>query len=203
MKCSLNIRKPLIIGMLGLASICPLKAQKAMQVIPEVGVFGNVKSVPTLVGGINGAIAEGNNYADVFIGGTLSNQGVPGFSGIVFDNLSWSKNFSSWARDFFLASKNGVTSTLDFAPIKYNAQAGKFNFSVMPAYSRNDDFVNHTATHNVKVISQTMLSMTPKDRLCLEMQYGTIPTENINDTYFGNFSDSFGFTTTYSRVIGK
>lgn len=199
----MNIKKSLLVGMLGLMPLTPVKAQKAIQFIPEAGAFGNIKAAPTMIGGVNAAFPKKNNFADVFVGATLNSQATPGFAGIAFDNFNWSKNFSSWARDLFLASKNGVTSNLDVAPIKYNTSAGKFNFSVMPAYGRVDDFVNHTTTHNIKAIFQSMFSITPKDRLCLEMQYGSIPAANISDTRFGSFADSFNFTATYSRVLGK
>ena len=169
----MNIKKSLIIGMLGLAPLSPLKAQKAAQIIPEVGCFGTLKSVPTLVGGINGASAKGKNYADVFIGGSLNRQGVPSFVGIAFDNYSWNENLSSWVRDFLMASKSGATSTLDVAPIKYNTLIGnKLNFAVMPAYCRQDNFLNGATTHNIKAIVQSLFSINPKNRICLEMQYG-------------------------------
>lgn len=198
----MNVKKSLVICMLGLTPLS-LKAQKAIQFIPEAGAFGTVKSAPTMIGGVNTAFINKNNFADVFVGGTLTPQATPGFAAIAFDNYSWNKKISSWGRDLFLASNDGVTSSLDIAPVKFNTTAGKFNFAIMPAYGRNDNFTNHTTAHSIKAIFQSMFSITPKDRLCLEMQYGSAPAANLKDANFTSFPDCFNFTATYSHVISK
>ena len=196
----MKLAKVMAVGMIGLMPLNAAKAQ-SLKLVPEAGCFGTVKTAPTAIGGLNLVHATPKNYADVFAGGTINKDGVPGFAGIAFDNFSWSKHFGSWARDLFMASKDGVTSTLDVAPIKYNVSAGNFNFSVMPAYGRYDNYTDKTAFHGIKGIVQAMYSMTPRDRLCLEMQYASTPTSNITDTYFGKPADCFNFTATYSHDI--
>jgi len=198
----MNIKKLVLAGMLGLAPLSPLKAQKAAQLVGEAGCFGTVKSAPTVLCGVNGVWAKGNNVADVFMGCSLDKQAVPGFAAIVFDNYSWHKNISSWARGLLLASKSGVTSTVDVAPVKYNAALGdKFNFAIMPAYCRQDNFLNGVTLHNIKAIVQSMISVNKKNRFCLEMQYGSIPTEKLSKAHLGKFSDAFNFTATYQRMF--
>ena len=198
----MNIKKLVLAGMLGLAPLSPLKAQKAAQLVGEAGCFGTVKSAPTAICGINGMRVKGNNVADVFMGGTLDKEAVPGFACIVFDNYSWNKNISSWARGLLLASKKSVTSTIDVAPVKFSSALGdKFNVAVMPAYCRQDDFLNGVTLRNIKAIVQSMISVNKKNRFCLEMQYGSIPAEKLSEVHFGKFSDTFNFTVTYQRMF--
>lgn len=194
------IKKVIPMCMLALAPLS-VKAQSAVHFIPEAGICGTAKTVPMLLGGCNAAYSCGKNFADVFIGGSLNKDAVPGFVGIAVENYSWNKNISSWIRDLFMSSKTGVTSTLDVAPAKFNTSIGKFDFSVLPAYCRQDDMVNHTACHSFKGIIQSIFHMTPKDQIMLEMQYGTTPANSITNTSVAPFSDTFNFTATYSRTF--
>ena len=187
---------------MGLVPLSSLNAQKVVQIIPEAGVFGNAKNTPSLLMGTNFAVPKGNNFTNLFVGGSLNKDNGVGFLGKIVNNYKWHTNISSWLRGTFVAGKNSVNTTLDIAPLKGNIVIqNKLNLSAMPTYSRYHNYTNGTITRGLKGVLQGVYSVTPKDRVTLELTYATTPAKNITDTYFGKFKDGFGFVTTYSRVF--
>lgn len=188
-------------GMLFVSSLAP-KAQNAVKYVAEGGALGGAKSAPAFMAGVNAGLAKGKNFVDVYAGPLMGKNTGPGAVAMVMDEFSHTPHISSWTRGFFMFPKKcPSTLTTDVAPIKVNTAYKNVNFSAMPAYNVNYDFTNKTSTQSVKVITQTVYSATPKDRVCLELQYGSNPTHNLKDMHFGSFRDGFGYTVTYARSL--
>ena len=197
----MNVKKPILAGLIGLTTLTPMKAQKPVQLVSETGITGLMKDEASFYTGMNFEFLRGKNYTDLYGGITVKPDQSASFVGLIINNYPWTKNISSWARETFVASKGVVKSTLQIAPVKANTKAGKFNFSMSPSYVLYNDFKEGSTRQGVAAIFQTTYSMTPNDVLFFEGAYASEPSKNLFHTHFGNFKDNFSYMFSYMRKI--
>ena len=195
----MNVRKPIITSLISLATLAPCKAQKAVQLVSETGITGVVNKEASFYGGMNFQLPRGRNFTDLYAGVNVQQDKKASFVGLAINNFSWTKNISSWVRETFVASKRGANSQLEIAPIRANADAGKFNFSLSPSYALYNDFKEGTATQGINTIFQTTYSMTPKDIIFAEAKYTSEPSKNLFNTHFGKLKDNISYMISYMR----
>ena len=195
----MNVRKPIITSLISLTTLAPCKAQKAVQLVSETGITGVVNKEASFYGGMNFQLPRGRNFTDLYAGVNVQPDKKTSFVGLAINNFSWTKNISSWVRETFVASKRGANSQLEIAPIRANADVGKFNFSLSPSYTMYNDFKEGTATHGINTIFQTTYSMTPRDIIFAEAKYTSEPSKNLFNTHFGKLKDNISYMVSYMR----
>lgn len=195
----MNVRKPIITSLISLATLAPCKAQKAVQLVSETGITGVVNKEASFYGGMNFQLPRGRNFTDLYAGVNVQQDKKTSFVGLAINNFSWTKNISSWVRETFVASKRGANSQLEVAPIRANADIGKFNFSLSPSYTMYNDFKEGTTTQGINTIFQTTYSMTPKDIIFAEAKYTSEPSKNLFNTHFGKLKDNISYMVSYMR----
>ena len=195
----MNVRKPIITSLISLATLAPCKAQKAVQLVSETGITGVVNKEASFYGGMNFQLPRGRNFTDLYAGVNVQPDKKTSFVGLAINNFSWTKNISSWVRETFVASKRGANSQLEVAPIRANADVGKFNFSLSPSYTLYNDFKEGTTTQGINTIFQTTYSMTPKDIIFAEAKYTSEPSKNLFNTHFGKLKDNISYMVSYMR----
>ena len=195
----MNVRKPIITSLISLATLAPCKAQKAVQLVSETGITGVVNKEASFYGGMNFQLPRGRNFTDLYAGVNVQSDKKTSFVGLAINNFSWTKNISSWVRETFVASKRGANSQLEIAPIRANADVGKFNFSLSPSYTLYNDFKEGTATQGINTIFQTTYSMTPNDIIFAEAKYTSEPSKNLFNTHFGKLKDNISYMVSYMR----
>lgn len=195
----MNVRKPIITSLISLATLAPCKAQKAVQLVSETGITGVVNKEASFYGGMNFQLPRGRNFTDLYAGVNVQPDKKTSFVGLAINNFSWTKNISSWARETFVASKRGANSQLEVAPVRANADVGKFNFSLSPSYTMYNDFKEGTTTQGINTIFQTTYSMTPRDIIFAEAKYTSEPSKNLFNTHFGKLKDNISYMVSYMR----
>ena len=195
----MNVRKPIITSLISLATFAPCKAQKAVQLVSETGITGVVNKEASFYGGMNFQLPRGKNFTDLYAGVNVQPDKKTSFVGLAINNFSWTKNISSWARETFVASKRGANSQLEVAPVRANADVGKFNFSLSPSYTMYNDFKEGTTTQGINTIFQTTYSMTPRDIIFAEAKYTSEPSKNLFNTHFGKLKDNISYMVSYMR----
>ena len=195
----MNVRKPIITSLISLATLAPCKAQKAVQLVSETGITGVVNKEASFYGGMNFQLPRGRNFTDLYAGVNVQPDKKTSFVGLAINNFSWTKNISSWVRETFVASKRGANSQLEIAPIRANADVGKFNFSLSPSYTLYNDFKEGTSTQVINTIFQTTYSMTPRDIIFAEAKYTSEPSKNLFNTHFGKLKDNISYMVSYMR----
>ena len=195
----MNISKPIITGLMSLATLTPCKAQKAVQLVSETGITGVVNKEASFYGGMNFQFLRGKNFTDLYAGVGIKPDKTASFQGLIINNYSWTKNLSSWAREFFAVSKSFSNSVFEVAPIKANADVGKFNFSIAPAYTVYNDFKAGNCTQGVNTIFQTTYSVSQKDMIFAEAKYTSEPSKNLLNTHFGKLKDNISYMISYMR----
>lgn len=195
----MNVRKPIITSLISLATLAPCKAQKAVQLVSETGITGVVNKEASFYGGMNFQLPRGRNFTDLYAGVNVQQDKKTSFVGLAINNFSWTKNISSWVRETFVASKRGANSQLEIAPIRANADVGKFNFSLSPSYTMYNDFKEGTTTQGINTIFQTTYSMTPRDIVFAEAKYTSEPSKNLFNTHFGKLKDNISYMVSYMR----
>mgnify|MGYP003571399091 CR=1 FL=1 len=158
-----------------LISAMPMAGAKAQKVVltAESGITGIVKNDALYYGGLNCNILSGKNFSDVYVGMNLNANKEVGFTSLIIENYPWTKNFSSWARGIFSASKSGQSFTGQFAPLKASTQVGKFDFSVTPSLEISRDFKAKTTTTGFTPIFQTTYQANSNDMIFFEAAYST------------------------------
>ena len=195
----MNVRKPIITSLISLATLAPCKAQKAVQLVSETGITGVVNKEASFYGGMNFQLPRGRNFTDLYAGVNVQSDKKTSFVGLAINNFSWTKNISSWVRETFVASKRGANSQLEIAPVRANADVGKFNFSLSPSYTMYNDFKEGTTTQGINTIFQTTYSMTPNDIIFAEAKYTSEPSKNLFNTHFGKLKDNISYMVSYMR----
>ena len=161
----MDVRKPIIAGLMGLTTIAPCKAQKTVQLVSETGISGVINKEASFYGGLNCLLPKGKNFTDLYAGISVDPHKKASFVGLAINDYAWNKNISSWARETFVASNRGANSILEVAPVRANATAGKFNFSITPSYALYNDFKSGTTTQGFNPIFQTTYSASDKLKL--------------------------------------
>ena len=195
----MNVRKPIITSLISLATLAPCKAQKAVQLVSETGITGVVNKEASFYGGMNFQLPRGRNFTDLYAGVNVQPDKKASFVGLAINNFSWTKNISSWVRGTFVTSKRGANSQLEIAPVRVNADVGKFNFSLSPSYALYNDFKSGTTTQGFNPIFQTTYSMTPRDIIFAEAKYTSEPSKNLFNTHFGKLKDNISYMVSYMR----
>ena len=195
----MNVRKPIITSLISLATLAPCKAQKAVQLVSETGITGVVNKEASFYGGMNFQLPRGRNFTDLYAGVNVQPDKKTSFVDLAINNFSWTKNISSWVRETFVASKRGANSQLEIAPIRANADVGKFNFSLSPSYTMYNDFKEGTTTQGINTIFQTTYSITPRDIVFAEAKYTSEPSKNLFNTHFGKLKDNISYMVSYMR----
>ena len=189
----MDVRKPIITGLMSLATLAPCKAQKAVQIASEAGITGVVNKEASFYSGLNFQLPRERNFTDLYAGISVQPDKKASFVALAINNFSWTKNISTWARETFVASKRGANSQLEIAPIRVNADAGKFNFSLSPSYAVYNDFKEGTMMQGFNPIFQTTYSVTPRDMIFLEAKYTSEPSKNLFSTHFGKPKDNISY----------
>ena len=195
----MNVKKPIITGLMSLATIMPCKAQRAVQLVSETGVSGVANKEISFYNGMNFEFARGRNYTDLYAGIGVKSDKKASFVALAINDFPWTKNISSWARETFVASNRDASSTLEVAPIKANAGVGKFNFSFSPAYALYNDFRAGTTQQGFNPMVHATYSLSPKETIWAEAKYSSEPAKNLFDTHFGKFKDNISYMISYLR----
>ena len=197
----MNVRKPIIAGLMSLTTLAPCKAQKAVQFVSETGITGVVNKEASFYTGMNLQHVSGRNFTDLFAGASVAPDKKVTFLGLVINNFSWTKNISSWARGTFVAADKTATSTIEAAPVKANITAGKFNFALSPAYTLHNDFKEGTTKQGINTIFQVSYSISGKDMIFAEAKYTSEPAKNLFNTHFGKLKDNISYFICYMRNL--
>ena len=197
----MNIKRPIVAGMIGLTALVPCKAQRAIKLVSETGITGVVNKEAAFYTGINLQLPKEKNFSDLFIGTSVTPDKNISFLGLAINNFAWTKNISSWVRESFVAAKQTAASTLEVAPLKANATVGKFNFAISPAYTLHSDFKSGNTTQGINTIFQTSYSISPKDMIFAEAKYTSEPAKNLFNTHFEKFKDNISYFIAYMRNL--
>ena len=193
----MKVSKPILAGLISLASLAPCKAQRAVQLVSETGFTGVIAKQDVLYSGMNFCFNSGKknrNYTDLYAGINVPLiKDKPSFVALAIDNYTWTKNISSWARGVFSTTFGSAKSTLEVAPVRVNEKIGKFNFSFGPSYAIYHNFKDGTTTQGFNPILQATYNVNPKVKIFSELKYTTEPAENLFDTKFGKFKDNLAY----------
>jgi hypothetical protein len=180
----------------GITAFLPCKAQRAVQLVPETGITGALKTEMSYIGGLNLQITKGKNFSDFFAGLKVQHDKQASFAGMFVNNYSWTETVSSWLRGTVIASRRGTKSVLETAPVRINVPAGKFNLSLSPSHVMYNDFKDGTTTQAISTIFQTTYSINPKNQLFFEAAYSSEPVKNLSKTSFGKPEDNISYMVT-------
>jgi len=192
----MKVKKTIITSLIGLSTLTPAKAQKTVNLVSEAGVTGVVNKEASFYGGINLELPKGRNYTDFYAGVGVKPDKKASFQGLIINDFAWTKNISSWAREFFSISKGEAASVFEVAPIRANANIGKFNFSLSPSYALYNDFGTNkrlTTTHGISPILQMTYSISPNHKIFAEAKYSSEPDKNLFNTSFGKFKNNISY----------
>ena len=196
----MNVKKPIIAGMMSLAALAPCKAQKAVRFMSETGVTGVINKEASFYTGMNVILPRGKNMTDFYVGTGFTPDKTVFLDGLIINNYTWTKNLSSWARELFTTSKNWTKSTLEIAPLRANTEKGRFHFSLAPAYTMYADFKNgEKCSQGVNTIFQTTYSLSQGDQLFFEAKYMSEPAKNLLKTHFGKLKNNISYMVSYMK----
>lgn len=195
----MKIGKPIIAGLMGLTTIAPCKAQKSVNLVSETGISGLVNKEASFYTGLNFEIPRGKNYADFYGGISVNPEKKASFVGLAIENYAWHKHLSSWGRETFVASNRNVSSTLEIAPVRANANAGRFNFSISPSYALYNNFkgADKGAKQGINTILQMVYKLSKKETFFVEAKYSTEPAKNLFNTSFGKPKNNTSYMASY------
>ena len=193
----MNVRKPIIAGLMSLTTLAPCKAQKPVEFIAETGISGFIKKDANFYTGMNFGIPKGKNYTDLYAGISVQPDKKASFVGLAINDYAWNKNISSWGRGTFVASDRAANATWELAPVRVNKSVKKFNFSFSPSYALYNDFKAGTTTQGLSFIPQITYSPTKRNTFFLEMKYSTEPAKNLFKTHFGSPKDNMFYMFSY------
>ena len=186
-----KVRKPILSGLIGLATLAPCKAQKAVQFVSETGITGVINKETSLYSGMNFIFDKGKNSTVAFVGGIVDKK--VSLLSMAINNYAWNKNISSWGRLTSVIAKNQNTLRIDAAPIKVNAKSGNFSFSAIPAYSLYQDFRTGATTQGITPTVKASYSISPRVTIDAEAKYPSEPSKNLFNTRFGKFKDNISY----------
>lgn len=197
----MNIKKTIFCGMMGMTTLLPCKAQRAVQFVSETGITGVVNKEASFYSGINMETLAGRNYSDLFAGVSVNPEKKPSFIALAINNFPWTKNLSTWVRETFVAGNKTSNSTLEAAPVRANASLGKFSFSLAPSYTLRNDFREGTTTQGINTVFQTLYTATPTDKIILEAKYTSEPSKSLFNTHFGSLKNNVSYFIAYLKNL--
>lgn len=193
------IKKPIIAGLMSLATFAPCKAQKAVQFVSESGVTGEINKELSYFGGLHANILKSKNNTDIYCGMVVDAEKQFTFESQLENEYSWTENLSSWIRETFHLSKRESNLTSEVAPVKINTSVKKLDISVMPAYTIQHDFREKDAKQGLNAILNTVYNIDSKNSLEFEAVYSSEPAKNLFKTSFGKLKDNFSASLSYLR----
>ena len=195
----MKVKKTIIAGLMSMATLVPCKAQTSF--VSETGISGVINKEASFYTGINFQSIKNKNFSDLYAGISVQPDKKASFVGLAINNYSWTKNLSSWARETFVTSNRATSSTLEVAPIRANADIGKFNFSLAPSYT----MYNHLrgsdkgTKQGINTILQATYPISPKETLFAEAKYTSEPAKNVFNTHFGKIKNNIAYMISYLR----
>lgn len=199
----MNVRKPIIAGLMGLTTIAPCKAQKPIQLVSETGISGVINKEASFYTGMNFESIRGRNFSDLYAGINVQPNKNTSFVALGIHNHAWNKNFSSWGRETFVTSNRATNSTLEVAPIRTNVNIGKFNFSISPSYTLYNNFrgVEKGTKQGINTILQMVYKLSKKEKFFVEAKYSSEPAKNLFNTTFGKPKNNTSYMASYLMDI--
>lgn len=195
----MNVRKPIITGLISLATLVPCKAQKAVQFASETGVTGEINKELSYFSGIHGILSQSKNQTDIYCGMVVDAEKHFTFESQLENEYGWAKNISSWVRETFHLSNNENNLLSEVAPLKVNASSGKFDGFFAPVYMLHNDFKGKESKQGVGLVLNSMYNIDSNNALKLEAEYTTEPAKNLFNTHFGKLKDSISLVFSYIR----
>lgn len=200
--------KNILSGMLGFACLhAPLKAQiklpEGLKIFSEVGVAAPMKDEFVLLRGGNLELKTDKNQFSTFLGAAVTPQKKGTFVGIVTNNFEWNKhpNLSTWGRGIVAYSKRIKSAAVEFAPVRFNLPAKKWDVSFAPALSFLRDFMHKKSTAGISAIFNASYSVSSKDKLLIEADYNFISGKNPANMNFKSPAKNILYKISYQRYF--
>ena len=186
---------------MSLATLVPCKAQTSF--VSETGISGVINKEASFYTGINFQSIKNKNFSDLYAGISVQPDKKASFVGLAINNYSWTKNLSSWARETFVTSNRATNSTLEIAPVRANADVGKFNFSLAPSYTMYNNLrgTDKGTKQGINTIFQATYPISSKETLFAEAKYTSEPSKNLFDTHFGKLKNNISYMISYLRNL--
>ena len=194
------VRKPIIVGLMGLAALGTCKAQK-VQFATETGVNGAPNQELTYFNGLHTIFDNNKNNTDVYCGLVADTEKQFTFETQLENEYSWTNNISSWVRETFHLSKRENNLTSEFAPIKANVPINKFDTFVAPVYILQNDFKEKEHVQSIGVVLNATYNADESNSIKFEAEYASEPAKNIFKTSFGKLKDNLSYIVSYIRKL--
>ena len=195
----MNVKKPILAGLMSLSAIGLCNAQKPVQFMTETGVGGNLKEEQLFGGGIHAIFTQDKNCTDVYCGMLADTEKRITLETQLENEYSWTKNISSWVRETFHLSKAENNLTSELAPIKINKSFGKFDTFAAPVYIGLNDFKEKEHAQCAGLVLHSTYNIDNKSAIKFEAEYYTNPAKSIFETSFGKFKESIVYVVSYLR----
>ncbi len=197
----MNVRKPIITSLISLAALAPCKAQKAVQLVSETGVNGEINKELSYIAGMHAVLSKSKNQTDIYCGMVVDAEKQFTFESQLENEYSWTKNISSWVRETFHLSKNENNLLSEVAPIKANTSLGKFDGSLAPVYMLHNDFRGKETKQGLGLVLSTMYNIDSSNALKFEAEYATEPAKNLFSTQFSKLKDGISYVIAYIKTF--
>jgi len=194
---NMNVKKPIIAGLMSLSALGYCSAQKSVQIMSETGVSGNFNQEQVFSGGLHAILSQGKNCTDVYCGMLADTKKQLTLETQLENEYSWAKNFSSWIRETFHLSKDENNLTSELAPVKINKSIGKFDTFAAPVYVVLNDFKEKENAQCAGLVLNSTYNIDNKSAIKFEAEYCTQPAKNIFETSFGKLKDSMTYVISY------
>ncbi len=195
----MNVKRPILAGLMSLSALSLCNAQKPVQLMTETGVVGMIDDELVYTGGLHAVMQQNKNNTDIYCGMLVDQDRQFTFESQLENEYSWTKNLSSWIRETFHLSKEENNLTSEIAPVKFNKSIGKFDNSVAPVYVLANDFKEKENVQCAGLVLNSTYNIDSKNALKFEAEYITKPVKNIFDTTFNSFKDGFAYMVAYIR----
>lgn len=195
----MNFRKPIITGLMSLASFAPCKAQKVVQFASETGVTGEINKELSYTAGLHTILSKSKNQTDIYCGMVVDAEKNFMFESQLENEYEWAKNIGSWVRETLHLSKNEKNLLSEVAPIKMNTSLGKIDAFVAPVYMLHNDFKGKETKQGVGLVLSSLYNIDSKNSLKFEAEYASEPSKNLFDTKFGKLKDCISGIISYIR----
>ena len=194
----INVRKPIITGLMSIATLGACKAQ-AVQLSSETGVTGNLNQEMVYFSGMHAVLNKQKNTTDMYCGMVVNPEKQLTFESQLENEYSWTKNISSWVRETFHLSKEENNLTSEIAPIKINNSFDKFDTFAAPVYLIGNDFKEKEHIQALGLVLSTVYNIDSNNSIKFEAEYTSEPAKNIFKTKFGKLKDNISYIISYIK----
>lgn len=199
----MNVRKATMVGLMGLMSAAPVKAQKlstrSVEVVSETGIMGVIKQDASFYTGMNIGLPSAKNYFDAFAGVAVQPDKKASFLGLVMNNYNHTKHLSSWVRGVANISNRGQSGFAEISPVRVNTSIKNLSLSVNPALAVNRDFKNNNTTLGINSIIQGIYKLKNDGQLFVEANYQAKPGKSLSGIEFGNIPKNTSYMISYMK----